>query len=122
MADLIPPHGGLQEPVNRMVAADDVARVQAEAANLTKVPVSDADLSTVYRFGDGVLSPLEGPMTSAVYNRVLDESVIENGGKLYAWTIPIALPITEEMAGKIKAGQKVALTNAAGTVVATLDV
>ena len=122
MADLIPPHGGLKEPVNRMVASDDVARVQAEAANLTKVPVSDADLSTVYRFGDGVLSPLVGPMTSAVYNRVLDESVIEHNGKLYAWTIPIALPITQELSEKIRAGQKVALTNTAGNVVATLDV
>ena len=28
-----------------------------EAKKLAKVPVSDADLSTVYRFGDGGLSP-----------------------------------------------------------------
>jgi sulfate adenylyltransferase len=122
MADLIPPHGGLKEPVNCMVASDDVGRVQAEAAGLTKVPVSDADLSTVYRFGDGVLSPLVGPMTSAVYNRVLDESVIDSNGKLYAWTIPISLPVTSELAEKIHPGQKVALTNAHGAVVATLDV
>jgi sulfate adenylyltransferase len=122
MADLIPPHGGLKEPVSCMVASDDVSRVQAEAAKLTKVPVSDADLSTVYRLGDGVLSPLVGPMTSKVYNRVLDESVIENNGTLYAWTIPIALPVTHELAEKIKPGQKVALTNSAGAVVATLDV
>ena len=71
MADLIAPHGGLREPVDCMVPAAKVAGVQAEAARLTKVPVSDADLSTVYRFGDGVLSPLVGPMNSAVYNRVL---------------------------------------------------
>ena len=42
------------------------------------MPVSDADLSTVYRFGDGVLSPLAGPMDSAAYDRVLEESVIEH--------------------------------------------
>ena len=81
MADLISPHGGLKEPVSCTVASDDVSRVQAEAAGLVKVPVSDADLSTVYRFGDGVLSPLVGPMNAAVYNRVLDESVIEHDGK-----------------------------------------
>ena len=75
MADLIPPHGGLKEPVNCTVACRRDRRFQAEAASLTKVPVSDADLSTVYRFGDGALSPLTGPMDSAAYNRVLDESV-----------------------------------------------
>ena len=109
MADLIAPHGGLNEPVNCTVAAGDVARITAEAAGLVKVPVSDADLSTVYRFGDGVLSPLTGPMDSAAYNRVLDESVIEHDGKLYAWTIPLALPVTAELAGQLKPGQRVAL-------------
>ena len=74
-----------------------------------KVPVSDADLSTVYRFGDGGLSPLIGPMDSATYNRVLDESVIEHDGKLYAWTIPLALPVTEALAKQLRPGQQVAL-------------
>jgi sulfate adenylyltransferase len=122
MADLIPPHGGLKEPLNLTVPADEVARFQSEAASLVKVPVSDADLSTVYRFGDGALSPLRGPMNSAVYNRVLDESAIEHEGKLYAWTIPVAFPVTKELAGQLKAGQRVALVNSAGAIVATLDI
>ena len=86
------------------------------------MPVSDADLSTVYRFGDGALSPLIGPMDRATYNRVLDESVVEHAGKLYAWTIPLSLPVTAELAAKLKSGQRVALTNTAGKVVATLDI
>ncbi len=122
MADLILPHGGLSEPVCRTVSNDEIASFQAEAATLPKVPVSSADLSSVYRFGDGTLSPLTGPMNSATYNRVLDESVIEHNGKLFAWTIPISFPITAELAKTIKAGQKVALTNPNGDVVATLDV
>ena len=122
MADLIPPHGGLSEPVCRTVSNDEIASFKAEAESLIKVPVSSADLSSVYRFGDGTLSPLTGPMNSAVYHRVLDESVIENNGKLYAWTVPISFPITADLAKTIKAGQKVALTNPAGEVVATLDV
>ncbi len=72
------------------VAAGDIAAFNAEAASLVKVPVSQPTCPASYRFADGTLSPLKGPMTSAVYNRVLDESVIENNGKLYAWTIPIA--------------------------------
>src|SRR5881227_3078862 len=101
MPDLIPPHGGLTEPVSLTVPADEVERFRAEAARLPKVPVSDADLSSVYRFGDGGLSPLTGPMDEATYNRVLDESVIVCDGKRYAWNIPIAFPLTPDLAARV---------------------
>ena len=122
MSELVAPHGGLAEPVCCTVSQADIADFKSQAADLPKVPVSSADLSSVYRFADGTLSPLTGPMNSATYNRVLDESVIEHNGKLFAWTIPISFPITAEMAKTIKAGQKVALTSPAGEVVATLEV
>jgi sulfate adenylyltransferase len=122
MTQLVPAHGGLSEPVCCTVPDDKIDAFLAAAQSLTKVPVSDADLSTVYRFGDGALSPLTGPMDSATYNRVLEESVIENNGKLYAWTIPISLPISEAVAGKVSAGEKVALVNLAGDIIATLEI
>lgn len=122
MADLIPPHGGLSEPVCRTVSAGELDAFKAEAAKLPKVPVSAADLSTVYRIADGTLSPLTGPMNSKVYNRVLDEAVIESNGKLYAWTIPIAFPVTADLAKTLKAGQKVAITAPSGDIVATLEI
>jgi sulfate adenylyltransferase len=122
MPDLIPPHGGLTEPVCRTVPAAEIEAFKAEAAKLPKVPVSDADLSTVYRFGDGALSPLTGPMNQKTFNRVLDESVVEHNGKLYAWTIPLSFPVTADLAKQLKAGQKVALANSRGEVVATLEV
>jgi sulfate adenylyltransferase len=122
MPDLIAPHGGLSEPISRTVPQDEVPAFMAEAKQLAKVPVSDADLSAVYRFGDGALSPLTGPMDRRVYDRVLDEAVIEHGGAKYAWTIPIALPVTSELAGQLRGGQKVALVNSATDIVATLEV
>ena len=117
---LIAPHGGLSEPVNRMVA--DVETFLSKANGLTRVPVSDADLSSVYRFGDGGLSPLTGPMDAQTYHRVLDESVIEVNGKRYAWTIPIALPVSPDLAKTLSIGQKVALENTSGEIVAVLDI
>lgn len=122
MSDLIPPHGGLTEPVCRTVSADKQASFLAEAETLAKVPVSAADLSSVYRIADGTLSPLTGPMNSATYNRVLDEAVIESQGKKYAWTIPISFPVTSALAATLSAGQKVALTNPEGKIVAILDI
>src|SRR5262249_31117023 len=80
------------------------------------------DLSSVYRFGDGALSPLTGPMDAASYHRVLEQSVIEHGGKLYAGTIPIAFPVTRGLAAELSPGPRGALVSSAGAVVATLDV
>jgi sulfate adenylyltransferase len=122
MGDLIPPHGGLSEPVSCTVPEAERQAFAAKAAGLPKVPVSDADLSTVYRFGDGALSPLTGPMDRATYERVLDDCYVEHGGKRWAWTIPLSLPVTADVAAKLGKGQTVALVNGAGTVVATLDV
>lgn len=122
MADLIQPHGGLSEPVCCTVAADEIDSFKAEAAGLKQVPVSAADLSSVYRFADGTLSPLTGPMDGATYDRVLEESVIEHNGAKYAWTIPIAFPVTAELAGSLAAGEKVALVCPEGEIVATLEI
>ncbi|MEN6406763.1 MAG: hypothetical protein ABFC77_09845 [Thermoguttaceae bacterium] len=121
MNSLVPAHGGLQEPLCWTVPSDAVDDFLAHAKSLMQVPVSDADLSTVYRLGDGALSPLNGPMDSATYDRVLDESVIVHDGKRYAWTIPLALPVTEELAKRLRVGQSVALVNTAGEVVAALE-
>lgn len=122
MTALIAPHGGLAEPVCCTVPEAEISDFKAAAANLPKFPVSAADLSSVYRFGDGILSPLTGPMDSATYQMVLDESVIESNGKKYAWTIPIAFPANAEQAASLKVGDTVAITNPGGEIVATLDV
>ncbi len=122
MSGLLPPHGGLSEPVNQTVPLDEVKALTDYAMGLLRVPVSEADLSTVYRFGDGGLSPLTGPMDSATFNRVLDEAVIEHNGQRYAWTIPLSLPVTQAQAESISVGQDVALVNPANEIIGTLKV
>jgi sulfate adenylyltransferase len=129
MSDLIPPHGGLKEPVNRNVHAEEAADFQARTAALPRLLISEADLSTLYRFGDGGLSPLTGPMDRETFDRVLDEEVIVQGGKKYAWTIPLSFPVDEEQAKTLKPGQTVALVrshaergNEGGEVVGSLEI
>lgn len=123
MSHLIEPHGGTL--VNRFVSDPRPRKLLDEAVKLTKLPVSNGDLSTVYRIADGTLSPLVGPMNEDVWNRVLAEQVVispSGGGKKLAWTIPLAFPITSQLADEIKPGQTVAITNAGDDIVATLDV
>ena len=122
MADLIPVHGGLTAPRTCAVPAAEVDDVRARAATLPAVPVSDADLSTIYRFGDGALSPLAGPMDRAAYDRVLDEEHVVHEGERFAWTIPLSLPVTGDLARALRPGLEVALVNAAGTAVALLRI
>ncbi len=122
MGDLIKVHGGLNKPVDCTVPEAERSDFLAGAAGLTRLPVSDADLSTVYRFGDGGLSPLTGPMDQATYDRVLDEMVIEHAGQSYAWSIPLSLPATAELAASLSSGQTVALENSSGDIVGTLEI
>ncbi len=120
MSDLIPPHGGLKEPVDRQVPAEQAAEFIAKHQGLPAVPVSDADLSTLYRIGDGGLSPLTGAMNHGSFERVLEEEVIVHNGNKYAWTIPLSFPVEEPLAKTLTPGQTVALTNSRGEVVGSL--
>jgi sulfate adenylyltransferase len=122
MPDLIAPHGGLTEPVCCTVSAEEADAFRTEVASLPKVPVSAADLSSVYRFADGTLSPLKGPMDRETYDRVLAESIVVHNGKKYAWTIPLAFPVGSDVAKTLGKGQKVALTAPAGDAVASLEI
>lgn len=122
MQDLIPPHGGLTQPLDRTVPAAEISDVRRQAASFKKVPISDADLSSLYRFGDGGLSPLTGPMDKATFDRVLDEEVIVHNGKKYAWTIPLSFPVDKALAASLKVGETVALVNNGKDVVGTLKI
>ena len=100
--------------------AEEADAFRTEVASLPKVPVSAADLSSVYRFADGTLSPLKGPMDRETYDRVLAESIVVHNGKKYAWTIPLAFPVASDVAKTLGKGQKVALTTPSGDAVASL--
>ena len=119
--DLVPVHGGLTEPVDRIVPFNEKAAFLAEADALPSIRVTDADLATVYRIADGALSPLTGPMKHAAFDLALDEKVIESNGGRYAWTIPISLPLTDAEAGGLAAGGACSVKTEDGQVVAIIS-
>jgi sulfate adenylyltransferase len=120
-ADLVPVHGGLADLVDRSVPLSERKALAAEAGRLPALRVSRADLATLYRIGDGGLSPLEGPMGEAAWNRVLDERVIVSRGRRFAWTIPLAVPVTDDEAAALRRGGSVAVKNEEGELVGVVD-
>jgi sulfate adenylyltransferase len=119
--DLVPVHGGLDELVDRTVPLSQRKELLAEAAGLPSVRVTRADQAMLHRIGDGALSPLEGPMRAEAWNRVLDERVILSRGKRYAWTIPLALPLTDEEERSLRQGGKAAVRDEDGGLVGIVD-
>ncbi len=115
MPDLIPPHGGVAAPIDRTVA-------ELPPTTAVPIPVSDADLSTLYRIADGGLSPLTGPMVREEYDRILDDEILVRGGKKYAWTIPLAFPVEEPLARKLDTGANHPLQNERGETLGVLTV
>lgn len=122
MTESIKPHGGMSEPVDRTVPAAEAAEFTKRAASMKRVPISDADLSSLYRLGDGGLSPLTGPMDWPTYDRVLKDEVVIHNGKPYAWTIPISFPVDKALAGSLKVNDNVALVNSRDEIVGTLQI
>jgi sulfate adenylyltransferase len=119
--DLVPVHGGLDELVDRTVPLNQKAAFLSEASSLPSIRVPASDLSTVYRIADGALSPLIGPMKKAAFELALNEKVVVSGGKRYAWTIPISLPVTDGEAESLKAGASCSVQTESGEIVAIID-
>jgi sulfate adenylyltransferase len=116
------PHGGLEKPVNRMIQVDKLEETLAKAQKLKKYNISDADLSTLNRIGDGGLSPLTGPMGEDEFNHVLDEEVIVRNGNKYAWTIPLSFPIAQAEAAILEKAEEVAIVTEKGDIVGILKI
>src|SRR5689334_14482118 len=104
MPDLVPVHGGLEAPVSRTVPLSRRKQFLREAESLPRIEVNRADLSTIYRIADGTLSPLTGPMDEETWHYVLDHGALDYGFRHYAWTAPIALPVTAAEAGRLRVG------------------
>ncbi len=122
MNNVIPkPHGG-NGLIKRIIPEMERDDFVEKALKMKYYTISDADLSMFYRIADGALSPLEGPMNKKEFYQVLDEEVIERNGNKFAWTIPIAFPVSNIDAKKYEIGEKVAVKTVHGVIVGSLEI
>lgn len=90
-----------------------------EARTLTQIVLSPLSISDVELLGNGAYTPLTGFLNKADYNSVVDTMHLTNGS---VWSIPITLPVDREFANSIKDGQRVALTEPDGHILAIVTV
>jgi sulfate adenylyltransferase len=109
-SNVAPVHGGLARTVQRIEPRERVPFFAWR--KLPQVEVSESSRTLLQRIADGTLSPLTGPMGRDDLEGVLERGAIERGGKSWAWTIPIVLPLTDEEAGRCEPGKEVALVHA----------
>ena len=100
----IAPHGG--QLVNRVLrgALREAALERAASfppVQLTAMAVSDLEMIAV-----GAFSPLTGFMNKDDYDNVIDNMRLSNG---LPWTIPVTLPVDDEVAAGLDEGQEIAL-------------
>lgn len=110
---LTAPHGG--RLVHREAGPDDMDEVES----LPGLAISELDLMDCEQFGYGTYSPLTGFMNKETLESVLDTYRLPTGE---VWTLPILLQIDGDTEVDCSVGDRVALTDATGTVHALLDI
>ena len=113
----IPAHGGTL--VDRVLTGAAREAALESAKSLTKLTLDDRAASDVELIAVGAVSPLVGFQNPADYERVVKEMRLANG---LPWSIPVTLPVTADQAAALKEGQKVALHDEAGLLLAILTV
>jgi sulfate adenylyltransferase len=110
-------HGG--ELVDRYLSPAAVAAEKESARDIPSWDMTMRQLCDIELILNGAFSPLTGFLNQDDYEGVRDNMRLASG---VFWPMPITLDVSEEFAGSVKAGEKIALRDREGVLIATLDV
>ena len=111
------PHGGVLKELFLTEGAADEARARAKdypSWDLTQRQVCDLDLLM-----NGAFSPLEGFLGREDYESVCERMRLANG---LVWPMPVTLDVSEKFASGLKRGDRIALRDHEGVLLATMQV
>jgi sulfate adenylyltransferase len=111
------PHGGeLKNLYLSESAADDEKQ---RARDYPSWDLTDRQLCDLELLCNGAFSPLDGFMTRAEYDGVLADMRLPSG---VLWPIPIMLDVSDEFASEVSVGDRIALRDPEGVLVATMEI
>ncbi len=117
MSTIIEPHGG--ELKERLAGAEEAAVIKKESVDYPSWDLTARQICDLEMISVGAFSPLDGFMRKADYESVKNDIRMADGT---VWPMPITLDVTEEFAEGIKEGDKVALRDSEGVMIAVIDV
>lgn len=109
---LIEPHGG------RLVHREAEPVDLAELDRLPRLALPERELMDCEQFAYGAYSPLTGFMDQATLESVLETYRLPDGN---VWTLPILLQVNAREIAGFGVGERIALTDEQGIVIALLD-
>ena len=111
------PHGG--KLINRELEGKAKDEAKAKAQKLTRLTLSEREVSDLEMIAVGAMSPLEGFMTQQDYEGCLNQKRLKSG---LPWTILITKSITADEKAKLSGQKEVALADSQGNLLAILEV
>jgi sulfate adenylyltransferase len=114
--DAIPAHGG--KLVNRIASPEQKQEFISKADTLPRVELDERAVSDLEMIAIGGFSPLTGFMNQSDYKSVVSQMRLANG---VAWSIPITLSVSEEVASSFKEGDLIRLDNQNGEFIGVLE-
>jgi sulfate adenylyltransferase len=114
---LIRPHGG--SLIARRALGGDRERAAERAAALPAVTLGERSLHDLECIATGVYSPLEGFVGEEDYHAIVHDMRLSNG---LAWSIPISLQVSDEVAQHLPLDGEIALAHPDGTRLAVMTV
>jgi len=111
------PHGG--ELKYLYLPADEAEAEKAAAGEYASWDLTERQLCDIELLLNGAFSPLDGFLNKDDYDSVVKNMRLKSG---VLWPIPVTLDVSEEFAADVKPGDKLALRDLEGVILATLEV
>ena len=111
------PHGG--ELKYLYLPADEAETEKAAAGEYASWDLTERQLCDIELLLNGAFSPLDGFLNKDDYDSVVKNMRLKSG---VLWPIPVTLDVSEEFAADVKPGDKLALRDLEGVILATLEV
>jgi len=105
----IAPHGG--RLIDRLIAPEEREGARGRSRELKQVRLNRRQISDLDLIGIGALSPVEGFMARADYERVVGEMRLASG---LPWSIPVTLAVSEVEAAQPRIGEELAMVDEQG--------